>query len=92
MDNFAVMGIYTVDGGGAVFSANTTGWVRALNDPAVSRVTSNLTSTTTDSRLRFWFQGVASSGDVYWIDDVRLEEIPSTIGLTLWNWVLSLLR
>ncbi len=31
--------------------------------------------TTSDTRLRFWFSGVAKNGDVYLIDDVILEEV-----------------
>ena len=39
---FANMGIYTVEGGGAVFSANTIGWATALGDPVVSQITQNV--------------------------------------------------
>ena len=40
---FIPMGIYTVPGGGAVFSANTTGWARALHvDPAIAQITRNV--------------------------------------------------
>jgi len=34
--------------------------------------------TTSDTRLRFWFTGLARNGDVYWIDDIQLEEIATT--------------
>ena len=37
--------------------------------------TSGFSGTTTDSRLRFWFVGKAANGDVYWIDNVQLEEV-----------------
>ncbi len=43
---FAVMGIYTNENGGAVFSANTTGWPLALSHNAkVSQVTKNVFDT-----------------------------------------------
>lgn|GEM_PF-3145738 len=38
----AVMGLYTLPSGGAVFSGGTTGWSQALADPNVSRVTRNV--------------------------------------------------
>ena len=38
----AVMGIYTLPNGGAVFSAGTTGWAKALGESQVSRVTRNV--------------------------------------------------
>ena len=39
---FTTLGIYTVPGGGAVFSANTTAWANALVDPRVAQVTRNI--------------------------------------------------
>lgn len=40
---FGTLGIYTNAQGGAVFSANSTGWVNGLNlDPTVTKVTSNV--------------------------------------------------
>jgi hypothetical protein len=36
--------------------------------------TTGFSDNTTDTRLRFWFVDKASNGDVYWLDDVRLEE------------------
>ena len=39
--------------------------------------TTGFPSTTTDTRLRFWFIGQASNGEIYLIDDVTLEEIAS---------------
>lgn len=39
---FAVMGIYTVPNGGAVFSGSTMGWVHGLKDPVVSQITRNV--------------------------------------------------
>jgi len=41
-ETFAMMGIYTLPSGGAVFSAATTGWVNGLNQPAISKITSNV--------------------------------------------------
>ncbi|MEZ4685562.1 MAG: hypothetical protein R3B47_05715 [Bacteroidia bacterium] len=32
---------------------------------------------TSDARLRFWFPGNATNGDVYWIDDVVMTSSPS---------------
>jgi hypothetical protein len=40
--------------------------------------TSGFSETTTDVRLRFWFRGPARDGDIYWIDDVQLEEVGSS--------------
>ena len=37
--------------------------------------TTGFSGTTSDTRLRFWFSGVAKNGDVYLIDDVILEEV-----------------
>ena len=42
LNGVAVMGLYTVPGGGAVFSAGTTGWMLGLNQPAVGRITRNV--------------------------------------------------
>ena len=42
LDDFTMMGIYTVPGGGAFFSAGTTGWALGLNDPAIDRMTRNV--------------------------------------------------
>ena len=42
LNGVAVMGLYTVPGGGAVFSAGTTGWMLGLNQPAVDRITRNV--------------------------------------------------
>jgi hypothetical protein len=42
MNSFAEMGIYTVPGGGAVFSGGATGWTLALQDDTVSRITRNV--------------------------------------------------
>ena len=42
LDGFALMGIYTMPGGGALFSAGTTGWALGLNQPAISRMTRNV--------------------------------------------------
>jgi hypothetical protein len=39
--------------------------------------TSDFTSPVTDARLQFWFPGFAAAGDLYWIDDVVLEEVPA---------------
>ena len=39
---FAVMGIYTSSGGGAVFSGNTTGWQLAMGNAQVEQVTRNV--------------------------------------------------
>lgn len=39
---FAMMGIYTLPGGGAVFSAGTTGWATGLSFPAIDRMTVNI--------------------------------------------------
>jgi hypothetical protein len=39
---FVVMGLYTVPGGGAVFSANSTTWTYALADSQVAQVTRNV--------------------------------------------------
>jgi hypothetical protein len=39
---FATMGIYTNAAGGAVFSGNTMGWQKALDQPAVNQVTRNV--------------------------------------------------
>ena len=36
---------------------------------------SGFSGTTTDTRLRFWFPGKASNGDIYYIDAVALQEI-----------------
>ncbi|CAK0778389.1 conserved hypothetical protein [Gammaproteobacteria bacterium] len=38
----AIVGLYTLPSGGAVFSGGTTGWSQALVDPKVSRVTRNV--------------------------------------------------
>ena len=37
--------------------------------------TSGFSGTTTDTRVRFWFVGEAINGDIFWLDDVRLEEV-----------------
>lgn len=37
--------------------------------------TSGFSGTTADTRLRFWFSGLAQNGDEYWLDDIRLEEV-----------------
>ena len=39
--------------------------------------TSGFNGTSSDTRLRFWFVGNATDGDIYWIDNVVLEEIGS---------------
>ncbi len=36
---------------------------------------SGFSGATNDTRFRFWFSGHSANGDVYWIDDVMLEEI-----------------
>ena len=41
-DSFALMGITTRPGGGALFAAGTTGWAGALWDPTIDRMTRNL--------------------------------------------------
>ncbi len=41
-DSFTMMGIYTRPGGGAMFSAGTTGWVSGVGDPVIARMTRNL--------------------------------------------------
>jgi hypothetical protein len=43
-------------------------------------------STTTDTRLRFWFVGQAGNGEIYLIDDVQLEEIASQTSASQ-NWL-----
>ena len=42
IDSFALMGITTRPGGGALFAAGTTGWAGALWDPTIDRMTRNL--------------------------------------------------
>ena len=37
--------------------------------------TTGFSGTTSDTRLRFWFTRLAQNGDIYWIDDVVLEEV-----------------
>ena len=37
--------------------------------------TSGFSGTTSDTRLRFWFTRLAKNGDIYWIDDVVLQEV-----------------
>jgi hypothetical protein len=44
--------------------------------------TTNITGTTTDTRLRFWFSGLARNGDRYWIDDLQLVEIDGSTSPT----------
>ena len=39
--------------------------------------TTGFTSPVTDARLQFWFPAFAAAGDLYWIDDVVLEEAPA---------------
>ncbi|MDD5688550.1 MAG: FG-GAP-like repeat-containing protein [Elusimicrobia bacterium] len=41
--------------------------------------TTGFTSKVSDGRLQFWFASFAASGDVYYIDDVRLETVPITV-------------
>jgi regulation of enolase protein 1 (concanavalin A-like superfamily) len=38
-------------------------------------ITTGFSGTVTDGRLRFWFASFAAAGDVYHIDDVRLEKV-----------------
>ena len=45
-------------------------------------VAEGFSGSTTDTRLRFWFPRFARDGDVYWLDDVRLEEIDGTPTVT----------
>ena len=62
---------YTIYGlGGEVFNL-TQGWQLFSTE----FTSSGFSGTTSDTRLRFWFPGLARSGDVYWIDDIQLEEI-----------------
>ncbi len=42
MRSFGEMGLYTLRGGGAVFSAGTTGWALGLQDPVIDRITRNV--------------------------------------------------
>jgi hypothetical protein len=42
---------------------------------SVEFTTTSFSGTTTDTRLRFWFVGNAKNGDIYWIDNVVLEQI-----------------
>ena len=42
LDGAAMMGLYTTPGGGAVFSAGTTGWILGLDQPEVDRITRNI--------------------------------------------------
>ena len=37
--------------------------------------TSGFSGTNSDTRLRFWFVGNAQDGDIYWLDNIRLEEV-----------------
>jgi hypothetical protein len=41
----------------------------------VEFTTSGFTSAVNDGRLRFWLAPFAQPGDLYWIDDVRLEKV-----------------
>jgi Tol biopolymer transport system component len=41
--------------------------------------TKNITEPVADGRLRFWFGPYARAGDVYWIDNVVLEKVPTTV-------------
>ncbi len=42
MEGVAMMGLYTLPSGGAVFSAGTTGWILGLDQPVVDRITRNI--------------------------------------------------
>ena len=42
LETVAMMGLYTTPGGGAVFSAGTTGWALGLEQAAVDRITRNV--------------------------------------------------
>lgn len=48
-----------------------TGW----QEYEVEFTTSGFASTVNDGRLRFWLAPFAKAGDVYWIDDVRLQKV-----------------
>lgn len=39
---------------------------------------SGFSTPVTDGRLRFWFVGLATAGDTYWLDAVRLEKVNNT--------------
>ena len=39
--------------------------------------TSGFSGNSSDTRLRFWFVGNAANGDIYWLDNIRLEEVNS---------------
>ncbi len=49
----------------------STGWQRLSSE----FVAQGFAGSTTETRLRFWFPADAQDGDVYWLDDIRLEEI-----------------
>ena len=42
LHGFTLMGIYTTPGGGAFFSAGTTGWANGLGNPVISKITRNI--------------------------------------------------
>jgi hypothetical protein len=52
---------------------------------SIEFTTTGFSDTTSDVRLRFWFSGPARDKDIFWIDDVRLEEIVAADSQPLWN-------
>ncbi|MDD5688276.1 MAG: carbohydrate-binding protein [Elusimicrobia bacterium] len=61
----------------------TTSWQKFTTE----FIATGFTGTVSDGRLQFWFASYAKAGDVYYIDDVQLEEVsilaaPSLVSVT----------
>lgn len=52
----------------------TDSWTRYTLD----LTTTGFTSPVSDGRLRFYFNGLSTSGDKYWLDNIRLSQCPET--------------
>ncbi|MFA6096281.1 MAG: chitobiase/beta-hexosaminidase C-terminal domain-containing protein [Candidatus Paceibacterota bacterium] len=52
-----------------------TSWQAFTQDFTTAGFTNNIT----DGRLRFYFPGLASAGDIYYLDDLKLEKVISSI-------------
>jgi hypothetical protein len=67
---------YTNYGVYAVTFDLTTSW----QVHSIEFTTQGFSSPVSDGRLRFWFVGNAQAGDVYWLDDLVLEEVTAGAG------------